>query len=72
MRTARGALTPFPGSAAWSALRRRVASFFECLAAEARARRTRRELEGLSDHILRDIGLRRDQIALVSRNRCSR
>ena len=29
--------------------------------------RTRRELYALSDHMLRDIGLRRDQIALVGR-----
>jgi uncharacterized protein YjiS (DUF1127 family) len=28
-------------------------------------RETRRELHGLSDHMLRDIGLRRDQIALI-------
>jgi uncharacterized protein YjiS (DUF1127 family) len=28
---------------------------------------TRRELYALSDHMLRDIGLRRDQIALVGR-----
>jgi len=30
-------------------------------------RETRRELYALSDHMLRDIGLRRDQIALVGR-----
>ena len=30
-------------------------------------RATRRELHALSDHMLRDIGLRRDQIALVGR-----
>jgi uncharacterized protein YjiS (DUF1127 family) len=29
--------------------------------------RTRRELRELSDHMLRDIGLRREQIALVGR-----
>jgi uncharacterized protein YjiS (DUF1127 family) len=28
-------------------------------------RETRRELHGLSDHMLRDLGLRRDQIALI-------
>ena len=28
-------------------------------------RETRRELHALSDHMLRDIGLRRDQIALI-------
>jgi uncharacterized protein YjiS (DUF1127 family) len=37
------------------------------LGAWLRARRTERELQGLSDHILRDIGLRREEIALVSR-----
>jgi uncharacterized protein YjiS (DUF1127 family) len=29
--------------------------------------KTRRELRDLSDHMLRDIGLRRDQISLVGR-----
>ena len=28
--------------------------------------KTRRELQALSDHLLRDIGLRRDQIAFFS------
>lgn len=32
------------------------------------AARTRRELRGLSDHMLRDLGLRREQIELVGRD----
>jgi uncharacterized protein YjiS (DUF1127 family) len=46
----------------------------DCIAALAEAfrtakvlRETRRELHALSDHMLRDIGLRRDQIALLGR-----
>jgi uncharacterized protein YjiS (DUF1127 family) len=31
-------------------------------------RETRRQLHALSDHMLRDIGLRRDQIALIGQN----
>ena len=37
-------------------------SFFHKLAQQWRAERTRRELQGLSDHMLRDIGMRRDEI----------
>lgn len=36
--------------------------FFRKLVQSYRAERTRRELAGLSDHALRDIGLRRDEI----------
>ena len=35
--------------------------------AAARERRTVAQLEGLSDHSLRDIGLKRDEIELVAR-----
>ncbi len=46
---------------------RGVWKLVQAFAAEIQARRTRRELEGLSDHILRDIGLRRDQIDSIGR-----
>jgi uncharacterized protein YjiS (DUF1127 family) len=38
------------------------------LISSARARRAATELSALSDHMLRDIGLRREQIALASRS----
>jgi len=50
-----------------SEYRPRVWRWLRALFARAEARRTVRELEFLSDHILRDIGLRRDQIASVAR-----
>jgi uncharacterized protein YjiS (DUF1127 family) len=53
---------------AWRWLRERVASVVVTLAAGFRARRTVRELQEMSDHMLRDIGLRRDQIEAVSRS----
>jgi uncharacterized protein YjiS (DUF1127 family) len=46
---------------------RRVAIARGALSASFGARRTRLELEGLSDHLLRDIGLRREQIEAASR-----
>jgi uncharacterized protein YjiS (DUF1127 family) len=48
-------------------LRNRVTAFLDAFKRARIARETRRELYALSDHILRDIGLRRDQIALVGR-----
>lgn len=39
-----------------------VSAFFEKFVQYYRAERTRRELAGLSDHMLRDIGVRRDEI----------
>jgi len=48
-------------------LRERRASVSARLVAGTEARRTERELAELSDHLLRDIGLRRDEIARVSR-----
>jgi uncharacterized protein YjiS (DUF1127 family) len=39
-----------------------LAALLKRLIQEWRAERTRRELEGLSDHMLRDIGVRRDEI----------
>jgi len=47
--------------------RPRIWRWLRTLVAHAEARRTARELERLSDHILRDIGLRRDQIGSVAR-----
>jgi uncharacterized protein YjiS (DUF1127 family) len=46
----------------WSWLRQLVRDW----TAGAEARRTARELEALSDHRLRDLGIRRDQIASVA------
>ena len=40
-----------------------LVSFFQKLVQQWRAERTRRELQALSDHMLRDIGVRRDEIA---------
>jgi uncharacterized protein YjiS (DUF1127 family) len=39
-----------------------LVSFFRKLVQQWRAERTRRELQALSDHMLRDIGVRRDEI----------
>lgn len=52
---------------AWDALWARLGDFVQSLRAEMLARRTHAELSGLSDHMLADIGLRRDQIAPFSR-----
>lgn len=49
---------------ALKALARRVARM---PSAAIRARQTARELHALSDHILKDLGLRRDQINCVAR-----
>lgn len=48
-------------------LRAGVAALIEACAAAKRARQTRRMLLGLSDHMLRDVGLTREQIARISR-----
>jgi uncharacterized protein YjiS (DUF1127 family) len=53
--------------AAWRGLRERAAGLARAISAEVRARATKRELEALSDHMLRDIGLHRDQIDCASR-----
>jgi uncharacterized protein YjiS (DUF1127 family) len=42
-------------------------SFLKRLSAAWMARRARRELDALSDHMLRDIGLRRNQIDALFR-----
>ena len=42
-----------------------VAALIHAFRRAKTVRETRRELYGLSDHMLRDIGLRRDQIALI-------
>ena len=51
---------------AWRRLRARIGGVMARLAARLRARSTACELEGLSDHLLRDIGLRREQIEAAS------
>ena len=52
---------PMP-RAAWAWLRGRLSAFLLKLVKEMQARRTRGELEALPERMLRDIGLRRDQI----------
>jgi uncharacterized protein YjiS (DUF1127 family) len=47
----------------------RIAGWLRARRAAARLARTRRELEGFTDHMLRDIGLRRDQIESAVRGR---
>lgn len=54
--------------AAWGRLRERVAGWFRVGLEMLDALQTRRELQSLSDHLLHDIGLRRDQIAGAARN----
>ena len=49
------------------ALRTRLTALAGWLKAELLALRTERELRELSDHMLRDVGLRRDQVASISR-----
>jgi uncharacterized protein YjiS (DUF1127 family) len=44
-----------------------IAALFDAYRRAKIVRETRRELYALSDHMLRDVGLRRDQIALVGR-----
>lgn len=49
-------------------LRKRATGLAHAVLAEVRARATRCQLERLSDRMLRDIGLRRDQIDDARRN----
>jgi len=49
------------------ALRARVQAMLHAVVAAIRARRTVRELGELSDHMLADIGLRRDEIPALGR-----
>jgi len=49
------------------ALRARVQAVLDAVVASMRARRTARELGELSDHLLADIGLRRDEIPALGR-----
>lgn len=51
----------------WAWARRLITALPHWLVQEWRARRTMRELGELSDHLLDDIGLRRDQILSVDR-----
>jgi uncharacterized protein YjiS (DUF1127 family) len=46
-------------------MRKWIAALIEAYGRAKLVRETCRELYGLSDHMLRDIGLRRDQIALI-------
>lgn len=48
-------------------LREAIATILKAYKAQKLLRRTRRELYALSDHRLRDIGLRRDQIPYLDR-----
>jgi uncharacterized protein YjiS (DUF1127 family) len=43
-------------------------TIFDTWRARRRLQKTHRQLHGLSDHTLSDIGLTRDSIALVGRN----
>ena len=49
-------------------VRRVVAALISAWAAALAARQTRREFHALSDHMLRDIGVRRDQIDGVAQS----
>ncbi len=49
------------------AVRARLAAFVGWVQAEISAWRTERQLRELSDHMLRDVGLRRDEIESISR-----
>jgi len=53
----------------WRWLRRSAAVLVKNVTAKMQERRTIRDLEGLSDRSLRDIGLARDQIESVARRR---
>lgn len=59
-----------PSRRALKKLRAQLAAFAEMPAHLLRRRRTVRELQSLSDHMLRDVGLRRDQIECVARRLC--
>jgi uncharacterized protein YjiS (DUF1127 family) len=59
----------------FAALRRGIAAALryvaDAVAAALEARRTARELHALDDHLLKDLGLRRDQVDCVARGmRC--
>jgi uncharacterized protein YjiS (DUF1127 family) len=58
--------------AAWAWLRNGIAASIDRCVAEMEARQTRNELSALPDHMLRDIGLRRDQIERLPGPRYSR
>jgi uncharacterized protein YjiS (DUF1127 family) len=72
MQPAESALRASFARAAWRWLLERATGLGRAIWAETRARATRRELEALSDHMLRDIGLRRDQIEFIARRETSR
>lgn len=72
MQPAESALRASLARTAWRWLLERASSLARAISAEIRTRATRRELEGLSDHMLRDLGLRREQIEFIGRREISR